>query len=154
MCVCVCVCVLCAPICLYWCVIVCVYVYVYIQMPTCVCVCAYMRTFFYLCFMHISACLCVCVRVRVCMCMCVCYGAVHLVWDSGSEALLYDLQGQPLQAFNGSNGCDRRSDYVVTECAQVRVEPFSDHDIGHAADCEGGIAGWRGGRFLRGNGMQ
>lgn len=38
-----------------------------------------------------------------------------LRWDSSSEALLYDVSGLPLQMFNGSDGCDRRTDFVLFE---------------------------------------
>eukprot|EP01117_Protostelium_nocturnum_P007833 TRINITY_DN2801_c1_g1_i1.p1 TRINITY_DN2801_c1_g1~~TRINITY_DN2801_c1_g1_i1.p1 ORF type:complete len:1044 (-),score=436.54 TRINITY_DN2801_c1_g1_i1:183-3314(-) len=40
---------------------------------------------------------------------------IHLLWDCESEALLYDLNGKPLQAFLGSNGEDRRAEYIISD---------------------------------------
>lgn len=42
---------------------------------------------------------------------------VHLIWDNGSEALLYE-QGVPRQAFYGGGGDDRRQEYLLTKQAK------------------------------------
>jgi alpha-mannosidase len=38
---------------------------------------------------------------------------VHLIWDSSSEAMLYDAEGIALQLFNGSGGDDRRVRFIL-----------------------------------------
>lgn len=38
---------------------------------------------------------------------------VHLLWDSSSEAMIYDADGNALQAFNGSGGDDRRAKFIL-----------------------------------------
>ena len=43
---------------------------------------------------------------------------LHLIWDSDSEALLYNSSGEPIQAFNGGNGDDRRSFCILESYAR------------------------------------
>jgi alpha-mannosidase len=43
---------------------------------------------------------------------------VNFIWDSESEAAVW-VDGQPVQAFNGSKGDDRRADYVLTRSAKA-----------------------------------
>ncbi len=38
---------------------------------------------------------------------------VHFLWDSSSEAMIYDLEGKPLQGLTGGEGHERRNFYVV-----------------------------------------
>ncbi len=44
---------------------------------------------------------------------------VHFIWDSECEALLWNANGHPLQAFVGSLGEDRRSEYVFPADTQI-----------------------------------
>lgn len=44
--------------------------------------------------------------------------ATQLRWDSNSEALLYDEEGNALQAFTGGGGSDRREFYSFAETTQ------------------------------------
>lgn len=41
-------------------------------------------------------------------------GEVHLRWNSGSEALLFDEGGRPLQGFTGCPDHQKREDFVVS----------------------------------------
>lgn len=43
---------------------------------------------------------------------------VHFIWDNSSEALLY-RDGVPVQAFYGSQGDDRREEYLLSPCAKA-----------------------------------
>eukprot|EP00743_Colponemidia_sp_Colp-15_P011795 GILK01013256.1.p1 GENE.GILK01013256.1~~GILK01013256.1.p1 ORF type:complete len:1088 (+),score=189.66 GILK01013256.1:43-3264(+) len=40
---------------------------------------------------------------------------VHLLWDSSSEATLWSVEGLPLQGFNGSDGNDRRDEFILSQ---------------------------------------
>jgi len=42
---------------------------------------------------------------------------VGIIWDSNSEAMLYDLHGNHLQAFTGGGGDDRRDAYIASNSA-------------------------------------
>lgn len=41
---------------------------------------------------------------------------VHLIWDNGSEALIY-VDGVPVQSLYGGGGDDRREEFILTKCA-------------------------------------
>ncbi|XP_004365158.2 alpha mannosidase [Capsaspora owczarzaki ATCC 30864] len=43
---------------------------------------------------------------------------VHFRWNSNSEALIYDEHGEPRQGLTGGDGCDVRSEYIVTRSAR------------------------------------
>jgi len=40
---------------------------------------------------------------------------VHLLWNSDSEALLFDRNGNVLQGLNGGDGFDKREEFFITE---------------------------------------
>ena len=43
---------------------------------------------------------------------------VHLLWDSGSEALIWSAEGTPLQGLYGGSGDDRRAEYILVRPAK------------------------------------
>ena len=40
---------------------------------------------------------------------------MHLIWDSGSEAMIYSVEGHPLQGFTGQIGNDSRLSYIINK---------------------------------------
>lgn len=43
---------------------------------------------------------------------------VHLLWDAGCEALVWSVDGAPLQGLYGGGGDDRRAEYILTRAAK------------------------------------
>lgn len=43
---------------------------------------------------------------------------VHFIWDSEGEALVFTETGDPIQAFNGATGDERRDVYVLSKSAK------------------------------------
>ena len=43
---------------------------------------------------------------------------VHFIWNADSEALIWDMDGLPLQGLTGGSGSDARHEYILTTQAQ------------------------------------
>lgn len=44
---------------------------------------------------------------------------VAFVWDADNEGMVWSMSGEPLQAFTGGNGWDRRAEYIISDSAQA-----------------------------------
>ena len=47
-------------------------------------------------------------------------GLVQLLWDCDNEGMVWTVGGEPLQAFTGGTGCDRRVDLILTDRLKVK----------------------------------